>query len=235
MTTLRRLALGMPFTDVQVLARCPLFAELGPRDLQALASVAYRRKLEPSEALFFAGEEAQGMHVVVSGKVKVFIVSPASGREVVLTVEHPFNTVAELVALDGGPYPASAEAAEPSEVLVLAQDGFQRVLHDNPGIALHLMRMLGRRLRRLVGLVEAISFQEVVHRLARYLLAEAKAGLPFTLDTNAAIAAQLGTVPELVSRNLSRLHAGGAISMVGRTVEALDDEQLNAMANSVGR
>lgn len=225
----------MPFTNAQVLARCPLFAELGTAELEALAEVGYRRKLDTSEALFFAGEEAQGMHVVVSGKVKVFVVSPASGREVVLTVEHPYNAVAELVALDGGPYPASAEAAEPSEVLVLSQEGFQRVLRANPEIALHLMRMLGRRLRRLVGLVEAISFQEVVHRLARYLLAEGRNGVPFMLDTNAAIAAQLGTVPELVSRNLSRLHAGGAITMAGRTVAQLEREQLEAMANSAGR
>lgn len=225
----------MQFTNAQVLARCPLFAELGAAELEALAEVGHRRQLEPSEALFFAGEKAQGMHVVVSGKIKVFVVSPASGREVVLTVEHPFNAVAELVALDGGPYPASAEAAEPSEVLVLSQEGFQRVLRANPEIALHLMRMLGRRLRRLVGLVEAISFQEVVHRLARYLMVEARSGVPFTLDTNATIAAQLGTVPELVSRNLSRLHSGGAISMNGRTVTSLDAEQLEAMANSVGR
>ena len=225
----------MQFTDVQVLARCPLFAELGAAELEELATVAHRRRLETSEALFFAGEEAQGMHVVVSGKVKVFVVSPASGREVVLTVEHPFNAVAELVALDGGPYPASAEAAEPSEVLVLEQEGFQRVLRSNPEIALHLMRMLGRRLRRLVGLVEAISFQEVVHRLARYLLAEGRGGGPFTLDTNGAIAAQLGTVPELVSRNLSRLHAGGAITMNGRTVTRLDAQQLEGMANAAGR
>ncbi len=234
-TSFRWLALGMPFTNAEVLARCPLFAELGAADLEALAAVGYRRKLETSEALFFAGEEAEGMHVVVSGKVKVFIVSPASGREVVLTVEHPFNTVAELVALDGGNYPASAEAAEPSEVLVLEQEGFQNVLRNDPGIALHLMRMLGRRLRRLVGLVEAISFQEVVHRLARYLLEQGEAGLPYVLDTNAAIAAQLGTVPELVSRNLSRLHAGGAISMSGRQVTGLAVEQLAEMANSAGR
>lgn len=225
----------MPFTDVQVLARCPLFAELGAAELEALAEVGHRRTLDTSEALFYVGEEAQGMHIVVTGKVKVFVVSPASGREVVLTVEHPFNAVAELVALDGGPYPASAEAAEPSEVLVLSQQGFQRVLRDNPEIALHLMRMLGRRLRRLVGLVEAISFQEVVHRLASYILAQAKGGVPFTLDTNAAIAAQLGTVPELVSRNLSRLHSGGAIGMAGRTVTVLDENQLKSMANSAGR
>lgn len=225
----------MPLSDAQVLARCPLFAELAEADLHALATVARRRHLEAGEPLFMAGEAAKGLAVVVSGRVKIYVISPASGREVVLAVEHPFNAVAELVSLDGGPYPASAEAAEASEVLWLEQVGFQRILRERPEIALHLMGMLGRRLRRLVALVEQISFQEVVHRLARYLLGVAQDGVPFVLDTNGAIAAQLGTVPELVSRNLSRLHAGGAIELQGRTVTSLNRAQLQEMANSAGR
>lgn len=225
----------MQFTAAQVLARCPLFAELPEADLEALAGVAYRRRLEAGQHLFMAGEPAQGLAVVVSGRVKVYIISPASGREVVLAMEHPYNAVAELVSLDGGPYPASAEAAEASEVLWLEQQGFQRLLRARPEIALHLMTMLGRRLRRLVALVEQISFQEVVHRLAAYLLGVADEGVPFVLDTNGAIAAQLGTVPELVSRNLSRLHAGGAITMHGRTVAEVDRDQLSDMANAAGR
>lgn len=225
----------MPLTDAQVLARCPLFAELAEDDLHALAGVALRRRLDAGEPLFLAGEAAKGLAVVVSGRVKVYVISPASGREVVLAMEHPFNAVAELVSLDGGSYPASAEAAESSEVLWLEQSGFQRLLRQRPEIALHLMGMLGRRLRRLVGLVEQISFQEVVHRLARYLVGVAKDGVPFVLDTNGAIAAQLGTVPELVSRNLSRLHAGGVIELQGRTVTALDTKELTEMANSAGR
>src|SRR5690625_4819227 len=109
----------MQLSDAEVLARCPLFAELQEGDLRALAGVALRRRLAEGEALFYVGDEAQGLHVVVSGRVKVFVVSPASGREVVLTVEHPYSAVAELVALDGGAYPASAEAATESEVLIL--------------------------------------------------------------------------------------------------------------------
>lgn len=225
----------MTLTHEQVLARCPLFAELAEADLRALAAVAHTRRLEPGETLFLAGEEARGVHVVVSGQVRVFVISPASGREMVLTAERPFNTVAELVALDGGPYPASAEAAEESEILVLEQAGFQQVLRDRPEVALHLMRMLGRRLRRLVNLIEAISFQEVVHRLARYVLAESSRQLPFTLATNAAIAAELGTVPELVSRNLSRLMAGGAVTMSGRSVTGVDRDQLEGLAEQVSR
>lgn len=222
-------------TDAEVLARCPLFSGLADEHLHALAAVARRRRLSAGETLFVAGETAKGLGVVVRGRVKVIVLSPASGREVVLTMEHPYAAVAELVALDGGTYPAGAEAAEDSELLWLEQQGFQQVLRARPEIALHLMRMLGRRLRRLVGLVEQISFQEVVHRLARYLLEAAAVGLPLELETNAAIAAQLGTVPELISRNLSRLHANAAIALQGRTITAIDHAQLSDLAESAGR
>lgn len=225
----------MAKTDQEILWNCPLFYGLADEDLAALAMVAYRRQLDPGEVLFLAGEEAQGMHIVVNGRVKVFVISPASGREMILTVEQPYQTVAELVALDGGGYPASAEALEASEVLILEQEGFQRVLRERPDIGVHLMRMLGRRLRRLVNLIEAISFQEVVHRLASYLLEHAADGVPFALDTNAAIAAELGTVPELVSRNLSRLAASGAITMQQREVLNIDENELAEMAHSAGR
>lgn len=223
----------MAIPDAEVLARSPLFAELSDAELRALARVAVRRTLQPGEALFFAGDEAQGLHIVIGGRMKVFVVSPGSGREVILTVDRPYNAVAELVALDGGTYPANAEALEETELLVLEQEGFQDVLRQQPDIALHLLRVLGRRLRRLVNLVEAISFQEVVHRLARYLLEQGEP--PFPLATNADIAAELGTVPELVTRNLSRLVAGGVIGMQGRTVLTLERRRLQEMADSVGR
>src|SRR5690625_142774 len=223
----------MAIPDAEVLARSPLFAELSDAELRALARGAVRRTLQPGEALFFAGDEAQGLHIVIGGRMKVFVVSPGSGREVILTVDRPYNAVAELVALDGGTYPANAEALEETELLVLEQEGFQDVLRQQPDIALHLLRVLGRRLRRLVNLVEAISFQEVVHRLARYLLEQGEP--PFPLATNADIAAELGTVPELVSRNLSRLVAGGVIGMQGRTVLTLERRRLQEMADSVGR
>ncbi len=226
---------GAELADVDVLARCPLFAGLADDDLVALAGVAARRSLRAGDTLFVAGEEPEGLAVVVRGRVKVFVMSPASGREVVLTVEHPYHAVAELVAFDGGRYPASGEALEDVELVVLEQGGLERLLGERPGLARHLLRTLGRRLRRLVGLIERISFQEVVHRLAADVLASASQGVPFTLDTNAAISGRIGTVPELVSRNLSRLHQAGAISLEGRTVAAVDDRLLRDLAAGATR
>lgn len=222
-------------TDLQVLARCPLFAELAHEDLAALADIAVRRQQRAGETLFLAGDRPEGLHVVVRGRVRIQVASPETGRPLVLTVEHPYHAVAELPSFDGGPYPAHGEAELTSETVFLPQDRLDRLLDTRPRLSRVLLRTLGRRLRRLVGLIERLSFQEVVQRLAGHLLARAHGGLPFELDTNAAIAAALGTVPELASRNLSRLAQQGAIALDGRTVTGIDAQALAELAGRASR
>lgn len=225
----------MGAANIDVLVRCPLLTGLADSELEALAAASHRRAYAAGESVFFDGDQAIGLLVIASGRVKIFVLSPSSGREMVLSVEHQYGAVAELVALDGGTYPASAEAVEPTELVIIEQESFQRVIHAQPAIALYLMRMLGRRLRRLVGLIEQISFKEVVHRLAAYLLEQTRGNLPYQLETNAVIANRLGTVPELVSRNLGRIHAGGAVVMDGRTILAIDEGRLRELAEGSGR
>ncbi|MBX3144652.1 MAG: Crp/Fnr family transcriptional regulator [Trueperaceae bacterium] len=225
----------MELSDAEVLARCPLFAELPISDIEALAAVAHRKVHAAGEELFLAGESAQSLAVVVTGRVLVYLISPATGREVVLTVEHPHNSIAELVSLDGGTYPANARAVVESQLLHLDQARLEGVLLERPKLALHLLRTVGRRLRRLVSLVEQISFKEVVQRLAADILASSAAGLPVVLGTNSEIAGRIGTVPELVSRNLARLHMSGAIRLEGRQVLEIDRQQLVEMAESATR
>ena len=220
---------------LDVLTRCPLFAGVADDDLRALAEGAGVRRHELGATLFLAGDPPAGLHVVARGRVKVYVISPESGRELVLTMERPFQTVAELPSFDGGPYPAHAQAVEETLTVFLPQEHLEAVLGARPALARHMLQTLGRRLRALVGLVEQISFQEVVHRLARYLLDHTTDGLPLELETNAAIAARIGTVPELVSRNLGRLAQGGAVDLDGRTVVRADREHLEMLAEAAGR
>lgn len=222
-------------TDAEVLARCPLFAELADDDLNALAAIASRRQFAAGESLFLAGDRPEGLHVMVAGAVKIFVLSPGSGREIVLTTERPYLAVAELPSFDGGSYPAHAEALGPSETLLLEQGALERLLSEEPRIARHLLGALGRRLRRLVGLIEQLSFQEVIQRLSGHLHERARRGLPFELETNAAMAAQLGTVPELVSRNLARLQQSGALRLERRWVVAVDEALLAELSQRSSR
>ncbi len=204
--------------ELKVLSQCPLFKNLQIDEIQAFAAVAKFKKLNKGESLFTAQSLPEGLHIVTSGKVKIFVISPDSGRELILTVEKPFQAVAELPCFDGGKYPANAEAMEVTQTLFIEQAKLEYLLSTRPSVALHFMRVFGRRLRTLVRLVESLSFQTVMHRLVDYLKRQASSELPFTLESNSSIAAQLGTVPELVSRNLAHLQNAKAIQLEDRKV-----------------
>lgn len=224
----------MILSPMEVLGRCPLFARLPSDDLAAIAAIARARRYAKGDILFLVSDKPEGLHVVTAGCVKTFILSPRTGREVILALERPFAVVAELASLDEGLSPANAQALETTTTLFLEQHALMGVLRERPEVALHLLRKVGRRLRRLVWLVEQLSFQEVIHRLASYLLIHAAQGVPFVLETNVSIAAQLSTVPELVSRNLTRLQQANAIQLDRRTVERVDRAALQELAQGAG-
>jgi len=213
-----------------ILKSVPFLDGLSKGEIEALAERAVVRPLATDEILFEQGEPAQGMHVVASGSVKVTKLSE-SGREQILTIERSGQSIAEVPLFDGGPYPASAVALEPSEILFVPRAEFLALLRRHPEIAIHLLAYIGRRLRQLVFLVEELSLKEVGQRLALFLLQQAarSEGDQPELElmmSNQEIAARIGTVRELVSRGLGRLKNTGLIAVEGRVIRILDVEAL---------
>lgn len=207
-----------------LLSKAPLFAELTAPELGYLAERAIPRRFRSGEVIFTEGDACHGMWVVQSGLVKVYKSSP-SGREQVLTLESCGQAIAELPVFDGGDYPASAQAVEDTTLLFLSRQSFDSLCVVYPQVGIKMLRVIGQRLRRLLSIIEELSFTTVRGRLASLLLRLARngkktaEGMEITLPTtNQELAAQIGTVRELVSRNLSRLQAAGVIRMEGRTV-----------------
>src|SRR5690606_37576910 len=81
--------------------RSALLAGLPDDDILALAAAAQRRAFAAGEHVFLAGDASRGLLVSAAGRVRIYVLSPATGREVVLTVDGQFGAVAELVALEG--------------------------------------------------------------------------------------------------------------------------------------
>jgi CRP/FNR family transcriptional regulator, cyclic AMP receptor protein len=141
---------------------------------------------------------------------------------------------------DGGNYPASTSAVSDTTLLFVSKEAFRELCLTHPQVALRVLRVVGARLRRLVGIIEELSFTTVRHRLAAFLFRVAghegvKSGgrIAITLpENNQEIAAQIGTVRELVSRNLSRLQAEGIIEIEGRNLTILDPNALHAEVDS---
>lgn len=191
------------------------------------------------ELLFSEGEPCNGLHIIVRGRVRIFKTS-MSGREQVLAVNEPGESVAELPVFDGGPFPASASALEDAEVAFISRRDFQAYCLEHPEVALKVLAVVGARLRRLVGIIEELSFTTIRQRLIAVLLKLAQSegrtsphGIQFELPaTHQELANQLGTVRELISRNLMRLQAEGILEVDARHIVVKDMKALNAALES---
>src|SRR5499425_2406361 len=212
-----------------ILRKTPLFASLTDAELQALAVRTSRKRFHHDEELFAEGDPCTGLFLVASGKVRIFKLSP-SGREQVLAVEGPGSSFAELPVFDGGNYPAAASALEDTEVVFISRKDFQNFCREHPDLGLKVIAVVGARLRRLVGIIEELSFTTVrqrliavILRLARASHTRSKEGVHIELEkSHQDLAAELGTVRELVSRNLSRLEAEGFLNVEGRKIIVKD-------------
>jgi len=223
----------------QTLARVPIFSGLSDSELSFLAQHTVPRSYAAGQSVFGEGEPCSGLYVVESGHVRIFK-SSTNGREQVLSIDGPGSSIAELPVFDGGSYPASVTAIDDATLLFVSKQDFQALCLAHPQVALKVLCVVGARLRRLVGIIEELSFTTVRHRLASFLLRLAQkegkgsaAGLEITLPaSNQELASHIGTVRELVSRNLSRLQAEGMLQIDGRTVTISNLKALEAEIDS---
>ncbi|MGO9230966.1 MAG: Crp/Fnr family transcriptional regulator [Bryobacteraceae bacterium] len=224
----------------ETLAKVAIFSDLTDSELQFLAERAVPRQFVPGEVVFSEGDACAGLYVVSRGNIRIFKTS-SGGREQVLSIDGPGNSVAEVPVFDGGSYPASGAAVDNATLLFVGKRDFQALCLADPEVALKVLRVVGARLRKLVGIIEELSFTTVRHRLAALLLRLARlegtpsaAGVEFSLPgSNQELAAQLGTVRELVSRNLSRLQAEGLLRLDGRRATISDLKSFEAELDPV--
>jgi CRP/FNR family transcriptional regulator, cyclic AMP receptor protein len=212
-----------------VLRRSSLFAGLTEKEIRSLAERVTRKHVQRGELLFAEGDPCTGLFLVARGKVRIFKLSP-NGREQVLAVEGPGSSFAEIPVFDGGAYPAAASALEDAEILFISRRDLHNFCREHPDVALKVIAVVGSRLRRLVGIIEELSFTTVRQRLIGAILRLAetqgvpcKDGVKLELTkSHQDLAADLGTVREIVSRNLSRLQAEGLLEVSGRNILVKD-------------
>lgn len=224
------------FDAVATLQSTALFTSLSPEELRTLAARTVRKPYKTGELLFSEGEVCTGLQLIASGKVRIFKTS-INGREQVLAVNQPGESVAELPVFDGGVYPASAVAIEETQIAFIAQRDFHNYCLEHPPVALKVLAVVGARLRRLVNIIEELSFTTIRQRLISMLLRLAETegkrtalGIEIQLPaSHQELASQLGTVRELISRNLMRLQAEGLLDVDARKILLKDKDGLSAL------
>ena len=207
----------------ELLTSVELFGEMNEEEIDDLTALAQIKKLEKDNTVFHAGDPADAVFVVASGRVKVVITS-SDGKEFILTVLGAGQVFGEMALLESAPRSASVVTLSAVEVLVINRTDFQRLLESNPRISLRLMAILSRRLRRANSKMESLAYMDVAGRLARYLLDLARdhgqrlgnGGVVVRRPTHSDIAHSIGTSRETVSRLINEFEEGFGLVNKGK-------------------
>ncbi len=223
---------------IKQIAAIPLFEGLPCSQYEDLAMIVVDQAFKRGDTIFSEGDEATGFYVVIDGRVKIFKLS-IEGKEQILHMMRPGDPFGEVAVFAGENFPAYAQALVESRIFFFPRPAFVELIGKNPSLALNMLAILSRRLRKFAALVEDLSLKEVPGRLAAYLLylsegQKSVANVELDISKNQ-LAALLGTIPETVSRILTRMGRERLIKPSGRHIQILNRVGLEELAGGTRR
>jgi CRP/FNR family transcriptional regulator len=212
--------------NVDFLSSIPYFSRLSPAAIDSIAKLTFEKKVGRGEIFLLEGQSDEVLYFVVSGAVKVFKTS-AEGKEQILGIARPGDSLNDVAVFDSGPNLAAAQAMGPVVVYGTRKNNMEAIIRDYPQVAANVTRVLANRVRYLVSLVEDLSFKHVIGRIAKILLQYAGSGTETGQRlTQQEMAAMAGTVREVVGRSLKVLEQEGAIKLDHHRIIVADREAL---------
>lgn len=224
-----------PFDVPRYLSVLPLFSDMSPIELRQVADGCTLRRLTRGDMVFRMGDACHEFHVVVTGQVKLFVLSPA-GQEKVVELIGPGQSFGEAIMFTGRTYILSAQSLVDTLLLTVSKDAVISEIQRDHRFALRMLAGVSRRLHGLVHDVEAYALHSGLQRVIGFLLrdqaledAEPGAVRTVTLPVSkATIASRLSLTPEYFSRVLHELEAHGLIEIERRDIRILDAQRLSA-------
>jgi CRP-like cAMP-binding protein len=215
----------------------PILSSLSQRDWEKVKHLFIEKHFGKDDYIFFEGDPSSWLGVVLEGRVKVIKHSEA-GKDVVLDVISPGEMLGEVAAFNGEPYPATAQAMEPTVVASIHQDDYLRLLNQYPALALRMIEELGRRLREAQDMIKSMAVERVERRIARILLklaattgSSSEDGIIIELPlTRQDIAQMAGTTVETAIRTMSKFRKKGLVRTKRGRVTILEPHQLVKIA-----
>jgi len=208
-----------------MLKSVPLFGTFPEDQLRALATMVTRRGAARGDAIMHAGDSAECLYIVLSGRLKVMM-GEADGKEMILSIIGPGEFFGEMGIIDDSPRSATVVAIEPCELLVVSKRAFNRCLIENVALAMAVMRVLVKRLRETDRKVGSLAMLDVYGRVARLLLdmAEEVNGQKVVTRrlTKQDIGKMVGASREMVTRVMKDLETSGYFEVQGSTIVLRD-------------
>jgi len=223
--------------DARILGQSPLLADLSESDADVLRPHVRTLTLHRGDRLFAEGDIGDQVYFVIEGKVKLTRAAP-DGRENLISVHGPGDMFGELAMFDPAYRTASATAVTDARLGMLAHDDLRQSLETRPAVAMHLLKALAQRLRRITEINANLVFTDVPGRVAKALLelagkfgVQTEEGLQVNHDlTQEELAQLVGASRETVNKALADFATRGWIQLSAKSVLLLDPDRLSRRA-----
>jgi len=215
------------------LARICYFSDLSPGELESVKKfIAFEKAVGKGEIFVVEDERSDYMYFIISGVVKVYKRS-VDGKEQILNIASRGESLNDVSTFDGGSNAANMLAMTPVRLYGAKKRDMRNLLSQHPKIALNVAKVLAGRVRRDSSLVEELSFDQVLNRLAKWLLRHVTEGAD-TLPrlTQQDLAAMVGTSRVVVNRSLRIMEEKGAIRLERRRIVIADEEVLKELVSA---
>ncbi len=218
-----------PDSFEQAALQVPMLAAVEPGVLRKAGSSAQVVSLPAGQTVFEPGSACRNYIVVLDGSVKVRMLA-ASGREIVLYRVTGGETCVLTTSclIQGTDYDAEAVTETAVTALLIPRAAFDEMMNVSQAFRHFIFSSFSTRLNELLGLVNEVAFGHIDRRLAAWLLARAQGG--HVEVTHQAIAAELGTAREVVSRLLKELERRGLVALNRGEITVTDEGGLRQLA-----
>jgi CRP-like cAMP-binding protein len=207
------------------LGRTVLFNGLDRRELDRLVAIARETRLAAGAILFHQGDESDGLYVITSGIVRIYLTS-GDGREATINLAEEGEVIGEMALLDGLPRSAGAAALTDARLIYIGRAPFLELLDNSAQLARQIILTLCEHLRATNAKIDQVIFHDLRHRLLVLLRqiavihgrVESDMALVDLDLTQGTLAQMLGASREAVNKQLRALAKEGCIAMAGHKI-----------------
>jgi CRP-like cAMP-binding protein len=214
-----------------------LFNSFTGKEIDLLLSSTSLKKVQKGEQIFLEGLESTAFFIIVTGKVKIYRLSP-EGKEYSLHIHGQGDLVAEAAIFDSMVYPASCMALEETNLVRVSREGFFHLIKTHPELSLKMMSAYSKRLRQFVAQIEELASKDIKSRLAGHLLRNSVVRKGETVCqltySKKELSSLLGTIPETLSRALAFLKQNELILERDNMIIIPDPDKLRKFAENIG-
>ena len=208
-----------------------LFSALSDEQFDRIYNASTTQTLNPQQNLFYQGESASNFYLLISGCIKLYLLSP-EGEEKIVHMVQPGHFFAEAVMfLEQQHYPVNATALIQSEVMAFDIQLFRSMVVASNELALEMLSLYSRRMHFLLNELDQLALHTATQRIVYYLLENIHGHedqVELTVSKQS-IASQLSIKPETLSRTLRQLKAKNLVDVEGRMIKLLDREGLRRL------